>query len=82
MVEFVEVAQADRPEVAQEGEWTEVLVLPYDRAMARPFDDGWLQWRCEECIVVPGWAYALLALAWPLLRLIDRRPLRGRRTDY
>ena len=62
--------------------WKEVLILPFSRDMSQVRDDGWLQWDESELIVIPGWVYCLLGIAWPLLRLVYRRPLLGQKTDY
>ena len=59
-----------------------MLIVPFDPAMARRIDSGWLQWGPEECIVIPFWMYALLGLAWPVLKLFYRRSLVGQHTDY
>ena len=42
--------------------------MPFDHRMSP--DGVWLQWLEDECRVIPNWLYALLALMWPILRLL------------
>lgn len=71
----------DAPHVEVGGSWFEVVVLPFDRHMAPTKECGWIQWCPTECIIISGWLYGLLALTWPLVKRLYRKPLDGRITD-
>ncbi len=60
----------------------EVVILPFDAKMAPVKENGWIQWAPDEMWKVPGCLYAVLCLAWPLLRRIYPKPLAGQRTCY
>lgn len=61
--------------------WHELVVRPFDSRMLRA-GDGSLQWAddYEECILIPGYVYWLLGLAWPILFRLYTRKLIGQRT--
>lgn len=62
-------------------EWTEVQVIPHSSHML-PAREKMIQWVPAECIRLPGAAVAVLRVLWPLTRLLHRRPLDGRSTDW
>ena len=63
-------------------EWLEFVIQPFDERMAPLNEDGWMQWAEEEMIIIPGWVYRLLGWAWPGLRLVYTKPLKGQHTEY
>jgi len=61
--------------------WMEVTIMPFSAKMP-PKLEQYVQWTPEECIVIPAWAYAILGLLWPILRLAYLKPLTGQKTNY
>ena len=86
MIEFAACDETTRPraidaaDLKTGGNWTEVVIRPFDNAMAP--DGAWLQWCPEECIRISPFTYCVLGMLWPALRLVYRRPLKGQKTDY
>ena len=66
----------------EDKEWLEFVIQPFDERMAPLNEDGWMQWAEEEMIIIPGWVYRLLGWAWPGLRLVYTKPLKGQHTEY
>jgi len=63
-------------------EWVEFIIQPFDERMAPLHEGGRMQWAEEEMIIIPRWVYRLLGWAWPGLRLVYTRPLKGQHTEY
>ena len=75
-----------RPELSELGpedvvEWEEVQVVPQFRGM-KPEREELIQWSPSECIKIPGLLFLYLVILWPAVKLIWRKPLDGRATDY
>lgn len=85
VIEYRTETVKTRPDVANLNgpyEWQEILVLPFAKEMAPLNGKGWIQWSEPEMVKIPRWAYCLLGLMWPLLKLTYRKPLDGRITDW
>lgn len=66
----------------EDNEWLEFVIQPFDERMAPLNEGGLMQWAEEEMIIIPGWVYRLLGWAWPGLRLVYTKPLKGQHTEY
>lgn len=81
---FVTETGKDRPKVKYvkpEETWTEVRVRPFSNKMV-PKGETMIQWVPCECIKIGRFGFLVLALLWPLTRLLHRAPLLGQSTDW
>ena len=82
--EFVEEVGEQRPNVKHVKPcetWTEVRVRPFSNRMV-PRGETVIQWVPCECVKIYHAGFLVLAVLWPLVRLLHRAPLLGQSTDW